>query len=565
MPELNLPSNQIQDFLNLLRRKTMAVAICGLAGLSATVVVLCFISPKYASWTRIEVGDVRFEEDRLLQNPQYTDYKDLQNASFLILSEANLQKCIKDELQWNDFLAVENFVTKKQEYLDDVRKRTTIDRAKKDKDIGKDYITITYKDEDPKRAAAFANKIAELWMAGRIDSMRDKYRKELDDARTAFEKAQNRVGVARQKVANQQEAYGLSPTQSTSGKVAVDEDPVFKLLLQARETLVRAETDWRSQEEKYKGALELYASTPTEVEEVVDSKTAAASPQAEGVKPLIDSLTRLKDEIEKLKTQQKGFKQAHPKYGLAQADIDKKTKEQKEIEEKLAKAGVSATGDQPMIRRVLNPAKDLRREEVARAETELRARKVAYDDAKKRADQLEEDNKKRVGIFKDYSTLRLEVETEETNFARAKETVTKKENILKTITSPAGNPYSITDGAVPSDKPVEPPVALFLAAGLFGGAGAGLGWIFMREFVRSTYRSVQDAAASLSIPVLGYVNEMATRSEIRRNRRRQIAGVSVSLAVILLIGGSASLYLLQPKLLPAPMKAAIDSVKTKFR
>ena len=76
----------------------------------------------------------------------------------------------------------------------------------------------------------------------------------------------------------------------------------------------------------------------------------------------------------------------------------RRPEEQKEIEEKLAKAGVSATGDQPMIRRVLNPAKDLRREEVARAETELRARKVAYDDAKKGRHQLEGDNKKRVGI-----------------------------------------------------------------------------------------------------------------------------------------------------------------------
>jgi hypothetical protein len=41
--------------------------------------------------------------------------------------------------------------------------------------------------------------------------------------------------------------------------------------------------------------------------------------------------------------------------------------------------------------------------------------------------------------------------------------------------------------------------------------------------------------------------------------------VTASSSVILLIGGSASIYLLQPKLLPASMRAAIDSVKTKLR
>ena len=224
----------------------------------------------------------------------YTDYKDLQNASFLILSEANLQKCIKDELQWNDFLAVENFVTKKQEYLDDVRKRTTIDRAEEGQGHRKGlHHAITYKDEDPKRPPPLPTKSPSCgWQAASTRCVTNIGRSS-DDARTAFEKAQNRVGVARQEWRiSRRRTVSRQPNPRVE-RLAVDEDPVFKLLLQARETLVRAETDWRSQEEKRMAGLS--SSTrrpPTEVEEVVDSKTAAASPQAEGVKPLHRLLER---------------------------------------------------------------------------------------------------------------------------------------------------------------------------------------------------------------------------------------------------------------------------------
>jgi hypothetical protein len=104
-----------------------------------------------------------------------------------------------------------------------------------------------------------------------------------------------------------------------------------------------------------------------------------------------------------------------------------------------------------------------------------------------------------------------------------------------------------------------------LIGGLIGGGGATIALTFLRELARSGYRSVQDASSSLSLPVLGYVNRMETRAELHGARRRQVLGIATSLTAILFVCGTASLYLLQPKLLPTPMKQALDTVKRNLK
>lgn len=565
MPEPGLPTNQIQDFVQVLRRKTWGVVLCGLAGFSVAVTVLCFVPPKYSSWTQVEVKEVRFEEDPLKRNPSLVDYKDLQNVGAQMLSTPNLIRVIKDELQWGDFLAVEGIQEKRQEYLDDVRKRTGIERARKDRDLGNDYIKVLFKDEDPKRAASFANKILDVWMKDRMSAVRDFFERELAESQRKHDKTLKDVTLARQNVSRWQESYKISPTQATNRRVTTNEDPIIQQYEKAKDEWVRVEAEYKVYEDKYHTALDLYASEPQFVQETIDEKTAAAMPQAEATKPLIEQRTKLRDEITKFKEEQKSLKPANKRYQLLQRDVDKREKEIKSIEEKLAAAGVVSSPDKPLSREVINQKKLALKEELIRAEGEYLGRKNQLRLTKDRLSQLEEDASKRAGIYERYNSLQTEETFYDKQYQDAKEELERKTNIINKVNSPAGNPYRILDVAVPSDKPVEPPVALFLIAGLVGGAGLGFGVVFLREFVRSTYRSVQDAAASLSIPVVGFVNRMATRGEIRRARRRQLFGVSVSLAIILFIGGSASLYLLQPKLLPAPMRAAIDSVKSKLK
>src|SRR5262245_12079645 len=145
MPSVDLPTNQIQDFIVLLKRRRWLISISGLAGLAAAAVVLCFIPPKFQSFTRVEVIDMPFD-DTPGQRNHPDGRKNRETVTLQVLRSYRIMKALKDDLRWPDYMEADGSGDeKRQEYIEDVRKRTSVDRAKKLKDAGSDFVTITYK------------------------------------------------------------------------------------------------------------------------------------------------------------------------------------------------------------------------------------------------------------------------------------------------------------------------------------------------------------------------------------------------------------------------------------
>jgi capsular polysaccharide biosynthesis protein len=357
MPGVDLPTSQIQDFLQVFKRKRWSILIAALTGFTLAMIVLCFVPPKYKSFTRVEVREVSIDEEPANRSQVRMQIKDLQNVSFQVLSTPRIVRVIKDQLQWADFLQVEGSLIDRQEYLDGIVKRTVVERARKERDVGNDYVTITYRDEDPRRAAAFANKLREVWIEETIGAIRDDVQRQLDEAKRQYEKSYKDYMIATQNVQRWQEQYGLSPVNPTNRKVTSEEDPVRKEYLQAKQDLTRAESEMNRHFDIYTAARDRFASEPLEIEEPIDERTAAASPQFDSTRALLDQVKSLKDDITRLKAEQTKLKPQHKQFGLKQQDIDAKGKELKELEQQLAKAGLSTNGDKPMTRKVLNAAK----------------------------------------------------------------------------------------------------------------------------------------------------------------------------------------------------------------
>ncbi len=85
-------------------------------------------------------------------------------------------------------------------------------------------------------------------------------------------------------------------------------------------------------------------------------------------------------------------------------------------------------------------------------------------------------------------------------------------------TSREGTRYTVLDPARLPLKPVKPNKAIVLLMGLFLGLGAGLGLVFMREFMDQSILDVEDAKQNLSGPVLGAIPRITTAEEIARER-----------------------------------------------
>jgi capsular polysaccharide biosynthesis protein len=569
MADVAHPTNQLYEFLTLFRTKKWWIILPGLAGVAVALVALCFIPKRYQSWSKVEVGEVRFEEDFQFRNTLLNPYKDLQNVAARILSTNALIKVISETLQWGDYLAIATNPEKRKTFLEEVVDRTKVERARKDKDQGNDYITITYKDEDPKRAAAFVIAIRDYWMNDTRQSFQDRIQGELTEDQRQLDRLSTQLDNIRSKIKVWQEQYKLSPTLPSDRRTPTEDDWVIREYRDARAELIRQESELKGAEQRYQKAAKRQLDEPLYIEVEVD-KTAgnAAAVDSGPSKLMLDKLTEWRQKKADAETKLVGIKPLNKQYKLLKTEIAAADAEIKNLEGQLKKAGVATTpveSDKPVTRTVLNPEKLLRKQEADRAEEELETRRALFKQQEQRTAALEEQQKKRPQIYTTYQTLETSKDVVEKQYKESSDKVEVKKKILQRIQSVAGNPYRILDDAVPAESPTEPNAIIIIAIGLVGGAGLGLGWIFVREFVRASFRSVEDAAGSLSLPVLGVVNRMVTTREVRRRRLRSVLGVSASLAAILVVSTFAGLYLVQPKLLPSQMVYMIENVKQKFK
>src|SRR5262245_4943737 len=219
-------TNQISDFLGLVVRKRWWIILPTLAGLTAGLVVLDFVPKKYEAWTRIEVNELQFENDPIARNPQAVLYKSgLQHVAAPVTATPNLEKAVAERLRWDDFLGLNP--ERKREYFDILRKRTVAARAPKEKDAGPDYVMISHKCEDPKRAADFANTISDIWREQSIGNYRDQVKRELDELDKQLQRTKTTMDIARRKKSDWETQFDLSRSTNFDRRISVDVDPVI--------------------------------------------------------------------------------------------------------------------------------------------------------------------------------------------------------------------------------------------------------------------------------------------------------------------------------------------------
>lgn len=76
--------------------------------------------------------------------------------------------------------------------------------------------------------------------------------------------------------------------------------------------------------------------------------------------------------------------------------------------------------------------------------------------------------------------------------------------------SKEGTKYIILDPPRVPLTPVEPNVGLVIVMGIFLGLGAGIGLIFLSEFLDQSFLDIQDASRFLGVPLLGAISKINT-------------------------------------------------------
>jgi uncharacterized protein involved in exopolysaccharide biosynthesis len=107
------------------------------------------------------------------------------------------------------------------------------------------------------------------------------------------------------------------------------------------------------------------------------------------------------------------------------------------------------------------------------------------------------------------------------------ERIQNKKQVMDIMNGPAGNPFQITQEVVEPREATEPDPWLIVSISLILGLTLGLGSALMSEYSRSCFRGAGDISRVMIVPVLGVVNQIRTRSAVRRARlRRGLVGTS---------------------------------------
>lgn len=107
--------------------------------------------------------------------------------------------------------------------------------------------------------------------------------------------------------------------------------------------------------------------------------------------------------------------------------------------------------------------------------------------------------------------------------------------------SKQGTKYNIVDPPRVPLKPVKPRMQVAII-GIFLGGAAGVGLIFMREFMDQSYLDIEDAKVGLELPILGAISRITTHDEIAKERNKQTFWIFTSATVGMFIVVLAMLY-----------------------
>ena len=188
--------------------------------------------------------------------------------------------------------------------------------------------------------------------------------------------------------------------------------------------------------------------------------------------------------------------------------------------------------------------------ELSRLNTQLRLKLEQLDAQERRRADLQE-------AFVIYGKLLAEKATSDQKIAAATEESIAQTNRFEI--SKRGSPFEQVDAAVPP-TPTEPGFLLVAFAGSIVGLGAAIGFVLLADFLRSTFKTVDDVGYALAVPVLGVMAHLETadqRASTVRHRRR-LTLVAASFVVLNL--SLVTVYYVKRTSLPVWVVQALDRV-----
>lgn len=475
----------IKEYLDILFRRKYWIVVPALVGLLFAI-ALYFKFPKlYRAETRAQIRSQTIS--RALLNP----IVEISSAELVttINAEITSEKYVQQLDQRLKLVGTPGGPRDLQELAKKLERSITLDVNARSR-----YFDLKVTWEDPRIAASMANELADIYISSTEKVRRDMATDTLEKLRANRVDAEKKLGDIRRDIEKYQSEHKF--------EIDAFRDTNVQRLAANRAEIDRNEADIRNFEDRIR-----------QIE--IDLQAPAAAVPGREVNPRVAQLERLRQELNDQLAQ--GKTDNHP-------DI-KSRREQISALERTLGLEPGPDGEASTTPLDLPRARLEQEQNRLQREIEVRQRKIrelAADSSTVTA-RLERTPDRQIDLT---NMLRTEDRLRQIYLdATNKEQEAKEGTMLEDFDR--GERFEVLNKARPPKEPFWPDLRLFLFMGLAVGAGLGVGMVLLLEVFDQSFKSEEQLAASIDLPILAVVPDLtrAVETKARRGKSRPKAAV----------------------------------------
>ena len=533
MAELDLPPISFARYVDLLKRRRWQVLPITVLGLVIGALVALMIPRYYVAQTVVRFnGRLLKNLDRNQQDPLLPAISVARTMVGVRVAEA------LERLRWPEHAG--GTPAERRAVEADVRSRVELhDVGQAEKNRTVTLIRIAYRDTNGVRAAELCNAVREVWLQGEHQQLEAELQGEVALRLEASGQALRQLQSLRTELANFERQHAINPQDWVGGR-----DRQSELSRQLDETGRRL-SELRAQVTTLQGTITLLeqelASQAVPRRIPVPMAEQTANPEV---------AARLAQAIALRTMAQRGLESTTPSHlnhaiyprALAMADAE------------LRAAQASMTAAAPRERD--NPEYLSRVERLDRCQGELVQRQAELAQQEIRQRELRQLVEALPEVKRSYEDLIGRRDAAESSWkdlerrsqeAQEEKRVSLNEKLIEVL-----------EEAREPQRPTEPNVVLVAGTGSVLGLGLAIVLILLLDFVRSTFKTIDDVERSLPVPVLGSLAHLETEEQRRQVAHRRARASLLAGAFLVMLCALVTVYYVAPSRLPVPIWKALQ-------